>query len=141
MHNVVVPIDGSAAALRALGYVLENLRGRAGARIHLINVQEPKLHVWPGKLVSPDMIEAEMRKEGAQILYSAETAVRGADPVCTSHVSIGDAGEKIVAYAMDHGCDSIAMGTRGMGVVESLVMGSVAQKVARLAPMPVTLVK
>ncbi len=33
------------------------------------------------------------------------------------------------------------MGTRGMGAVGSLVMGSVAQKVVHRSPVPVTLVK
>ncbi|MCJ9712965.1 universal stress protein, partial [Bordetella hinzii] len=38
-------------------------------------------------------------------------------------------------------CDRIVMGTRGLGAVGGLVLGSVAQKVIHLSPVPVTLVK
>ena len=43
--------------------------------------------------------------------------------------------------AEELGCDEIIMGTRGMGAIGNLVMGSVATKVVHLAGIPVTLVK
>ena len=141
MNNVLVPIDGSPAALRALAYVLRELRNRPDVPVHLLNVQAPLLHPWPGKLVSPDMIEAELRGEGGQILAQAEAMAQTVGVTCVPHVSIGAAAEEIASYAAKHGCDAIVMGTRGMGAVGSLVMGSVAQKVVHLVPAPVTLVK
>jgi nucleotide-binding universal stress UspA family protein len=60
---------------------------------------------------------------------------------CVPEVRIGAAAEVIVAYAAEQGCDAIVMGTRGMGAVAGVVMGSVAQKVVHLASVPVTLVK
>lgn len=56
-------------------------------------------------------------------------------------MSIGHAADEILAYTALHHCDAIVMGTRGMGLVAGLVLGSVAQKVVHLAPMPVTVVK
>jgi nucleotide-binding universal stress UspA family protein len=41
----------------------------------------------------------------------------------------------------DSGADAIVMGTRGLGVVGGLVLGSIASKVVHLVKVPVTLVK
>jgi len=48
--------------------------------------------------------------------------------------------ETIVKYAKRWQCDSILIGTRGLGLTAGLVLGSVALKVIHLAKIPVTLV-
>jgi len=141
MNNVLVPIDGSAAALRAMEHAVQMLRAQPGARVHALNVQAPKIHAWPGKLVSPDMINAELRKDGQLLLVQAEQIAHAAGVSCSTHVSIGAAADEIIAYAGRHECDGIWMGTRGLGAVTALVLGSVAQHVIHLAQVPVTLVK
>jgi nucleotide-binding universal stress UspA family protein len=47
----------------------------------------------------------------------------------------------IVDYARDHDVDIIVMGTHGRGALGHLVMGSVAERVVRLAPCPVLTVR
>jgi len=141
MKNPLIPIDGSPAALRALAFALHVLRGRTDVQVHVPNVQAPMLHPWPGKLVSPDMIAAELRSDGVKLLAAAEEMVLATGMACVPHVCIGAAGDEVAAYAGEHGCDAIVMGTHGMGAVAGLVMGSVAQKVVQLASVPVTLVK
>lgn len=141
MNKALVPIDGSPAALRALAHALHELRNRPDVQVHLLNVQAPLLQPWPGKLVSPDMIDVELRAEGGQILAQAQAMAQTAGVACEPHVSLGAAAEEIVASAAKHGCDAIVMGTRGRGALAGLVLGSVAQKVVHLAHVPVTLVK
>jgi len=142
MKNALVPIDGSAAAMRALSYALEVLRERSDGQVHVLNVHPPLVQPWPGKLVSPDMINAELRAEGQKLLAPAEAAAQAAGVRCASHVAIGAAAaDEIAAYAREHGCDVIVMGTRGMRPLADLVLGSVAHKVVHLATVPVTLVK
>ncbi len=141
MKNPLIPIDGSAAALRALALALDAVRGHAGGRVHVLNVQAPMLQAWPGKLVSPDMIAAELRSEGEKLLVQPKNMAAAEGRACVPAVRIGAAADVVVAYAAEQGCDAIVMGTRGMGAVAGLVMGSVAQKVVQLASVPVTLVK
>ena len=57
------------------------------------------------------------------------------------HVRIGDVAKTIAHFARDHDFDKIVMGTRGMGAIENLVMGSISTKVIHLSDVPVTLVK
>lgn len=141
MRKPLVPIDGSTSALRALQHALAELRGHADAELHLLNVQAPAVHMFPSKLVSPDMINDELRRSGHVLLEPAEASAREAGVPCVSHVRIGHPGEEIAACAAEQGCNSVVMGTRGMGAVAGLVLGSVATKVVHLTQVPVTLVK
>ena len=141
MKCPLVPVDGSADAARALTHALLDLRDRADAQLHVINVQPLPIHPWPGKLVPEDLIDAELNRAGEQILQAAEAAARAAGIRCTCHVRIGLAAHEIAACAAEQRCDSIVMGTRGLGRVAGLVLGSVATKVVHLATVPVTLVK
>jgi nucleotide-binding universal stress UspA family protein len=57
------------------------------------------------------------------------------------HFAVGQAAPQIVEAARREGCSQIVMGTRGLGALPSVVLGSVASRVASLSPLPVTLVK
>lgn len=141
MGNTLVPVDGSPSSLRALAFALHAMRRESDARVHVLNVQAPLIHVWVSKLVTPDMIDAKLRSDGKKVLVQAEMVALSAGIACVPYVSIGAVAEEINAYATRYGCDAIVMGTRGMGVVAGLVLGSVAQRVVHLATVPVTLVK
>lgn len=142
MRKPLVPIDGSASAMRALAHAVAELQGRADAQLHVLNVQTPPVHPFPGKLVSPDLIDRELRRAGEGVLESPQAVARAAGIACASHVRIGHhPGDEIAACAAEQGCDAIVMGTRGMGAVVGLLLGSVATKVVHVAQQPVTLVK
>jgi nucleotide-binding universal stress UspA family protein len=68
-------------------------------------------------------------------------ALRDAGLSCNVHIEPGDAAQTIVEVAQRRDCTRIVMGSRGLGSIGNLVLGSVAYKVLQLAPIPVTLVK
>jgi nucleotide-binding universal stress UspA family protein len=141
VRKPLVPIDGSASAMRALEHALAQLRGHADAELHLLNVQVRPVHTFPGKLVSPDLIDQELRHEGEALLENAVAPARIGDVAIVRHVRIGHPGGEIAACAAEQCCDAIVMGTRGMGAIAGILLGSVATKVVHLAQVPVTLVK
>ena len=53
----------------------------------------------------------------------------------------GQPAEAIAQVARDKGIEHIVMGTRGLGRIQGLLMGSVAMKVIHLAQVPITLIK
>jgi len=141
MKRALVPLDGSDDALRAFAHAIGELRGSVDAELHVVNVQAPPVHPWPGKLVSPDVVDAELRRAGEAIVAAVERPAAAAGVACVGHVRIGHAAEEIAECARELGCDAIVMGTRGLGRVAKLVLGSVAHKVVQLSHMPVTLVR
>jgi nucleotide-binding universal stress UspA family protein len=141
VNNILVAIDGSAAALRALAVALRLLSQRPDIGLHLLNVQAPLVQPWPSKLVSPDMIEAELCSQAEPLLAPAVAQARAAGVPCQTHVRIGAAATEVVDCAQANRCDAILMGTRGLGAVAGVMLGSVARQVVHLASVPVTLVK
>lgn len=141
MMIVLVPIDGSAAAMRALALALKEVRREPQAVLHLLNVQAPPLHPWPGRLVSQDLIDAELHQRGMELLANAREMALGPGLEVRLHVRIGQVAEEIVRCADQQRCDAIVMGTRGMGAAVGLALGSIATRVVHLSHLPVTLVK
>ena len=107
MLKVMLPVDGSPNALRAVNYVIQLARTGSRVTVHLAHAhEEPLLYGELGIFVSKEQIA-----------------------------------ERIAARAEELGCHAIVMGTRGMGSIGNLLMGSVSTKVVHLATMPVTLVR
>ena len=72
---------------------------------------------------------------------SAQERLKQANVPFTHHISVGHIAETIAQYAKENGVSQIVMGTRGMGAISDLVLGSVATKVIHLSSVPVTLIK
>jgi nucleotide-binding universal stress UspA family protein len=74
-------------------------------------------------------------------MQPAIDAAKSAGVPLTSETREGSPAEMIVKAAEELNCVGIVMGTRGMGALANLVLGSVATKVVHLTVLPVTLVK
>ena len=143
MLKLLVPVDGSESSSRAVNHLIKKLGWfKDGAEIHLLNVQHP---IPYGNRVSSvighDKIAQFHQEEGMAALKNAMKKLDAAKFKYHYHIGVGEAAEVICQYAKDKGCDQIFMGTRGLGSVSGLVLGSVATKVIHLSPVPVLLVK
>jgi nucleotide-binding universal stress UspA family protein len=141
MNTVLVPIDGSDASLRALALAVKEVDRCPGSALHLLNVQAPELHVWPGKSTAEGAVDPELHQRGMALMAKAVDMTLGSGLNIVMHVRAGHVAGQIVRCAEDHACDGIVMGTRGMGAAAGVALGSVATKVVRLSRLPVTLVK
>ncbi len=141
MPAILVPVDGSDNALRALEHVIKRCASAPATKIHLLNVQIPIVSGVVKMFVNQDQINAYYRDEAGKALAAARARLDQAKIAYQHHIGVGHVAETIVAYAKQHGCDEIIMGTRGMGAVTNLVLGSAATQVIHLADVPVTLIK
>jgi nucleotide-binding universal stress UspA family protein len=82
-----------------------------------------------------------MRVRAQAALAPAIAKLKRAGVHHITHTVCGDTADAIVRAARRLRCDSIVMGTRGMGAIGNLLIGSVANRVIHLASAPVTLVK
>ena len=138
MRRILVPMDGSKHAVRALEFVAGRARRGEQVLIDLLYVQPDAM---PTEYITQQMIDRWQKKELQDAFADPrieEIRLRLKGKV---HVQTGDAAEKIVKFARKKHCREIVMGTRGFGRLKGLLMGSIATKVVQLANVPVTLVK
>lgn len=139
--RILVPVDGSDSSLAAVRFVIDTLiPASSGLEIHLLNVQPP-LPAAASSFIDPGVVRSFHQEEGEKALAPARKLLDGAGVAYASHTAVGDPAETIAAYAEQRQCAGIVMGTRGLGRVAGLVLGSVASKVLHLAKVPVTFVK
>jgi nucleotide-binding universal stress UspA family protein len=139
MLRVLIPVDGSENANRAVGFVIRKAPlYREPLEIHLLNVQHP----FPGTIRGVHK-EAEQfhHDEGLKALAAARKLLDDAGVKYVHHISVGEASEVIAHYVRDKKIEQIVMGTRGAGSIANMLLGSVATKVLHLVDVPVLLVK
>jgi len=142
MLNILVPVDGSDNANRAVLYARQLAQGAPAARIHLLNVQTPTQgRAGISRLITQDMIDEFYAREGQEATVEARQLLDATGTGYTSHIAFGHAATEIAGHARDQGCTRIVMGTRGHGNLVNILIGSVANQVLQLAEVPVTLVK
>jgi nucleotide-binding universal stress UspA family protein len=142
MHKLLVPVDNSDGAMRALDYAIRYAKERGPAELVIVYAHEPPLVYGEIAMYLPEEKAEELQREHSEgILRPAIEKAREAGVTFTSEILIGDVAKSIVSYAESSGCCGIVMGTRGMSAIGNLVMGSVATKVIHLTKLPVTLVK
>ncbi len=141
MRSLLVPIDGSGNSFRALDYAVS--QGKYGpVTLHLLHVGPPlDDYGMVGAHLSLQQHAKLMKGRAQAILKRATGRVRSAQVECKTHIVIGNVPATIADQSRRLKCESIVMGTRGMGGIASLLLGSVANKVVHLARAPVTLVK
>ena len=138
--RILVPVDGSAGALRAVKHAAA--AAKEGAELQLVNVQPP-MPLYG--LVRATMPAPQYREACAALaqkaLGPAVRLLRRARVAHRTHVMYGEPGATVAEAARRLKCRAVVMGTRGHGAVGNLLLGSVATKVVHLAKVPVTLVK
>src|SRR5262245_9380778 len=139
MMNVVIAVDGSQNALEAVRHGAKLAAPNPDVRLHLVNVQPP-LPSAAARFVARDTLHAFHQEEGQKVLIQARALLDQSKIPYDFHISVGNPAEAIAAYAVECKADQIVMGTRGLGSLAGLILGSVATRVLHLAKVPVTLI-
>jgi len=137
--RILVPMDGSAEAVRALEHAARRKQQAAGAvSILVLNVQAP---MPPSRYVTRSMLEDHYERMAAEALRPARSASRRLGIDARFYARRGDPAGIIARFAKRMRCGEIVMGTRGRGRTAVFVLGSVALRVVQLSKVPVTLVR
>lgn len=142
MHTVLVAYDGSPSADNALRYVLDLVQAGLTLELHLLNVQnEPEIYGAPFDERILREWRGSLRDKAEDLLVRARPALQQAGIEAQTHVGFGDIAKTIGEMARQLQVDTLVMGTRGLGSLSGLLLGSVAQRVVHQVPLPVILVK
>jgi nucleotide-binding universal stress UspA family protein len=144
LRNVLVATDFSEPSDAALMYGRE-LATRYGATLHVLHVaQNVYLTTFGAEncaAMTPDLqqqIEDDARRYLHELLIDSDRSGPPTIPVILTSTSPAIA---IVDYAKGHDIDIVVMGTHGRGALTHVLMGSVTERVVRLAPCPVLTVR
>ena len=144
-QKILVPVDGSATSDLGLQEAMK-LAKLTSARVRLLHVVDVlSLAIGgAGMAGAAGDVLALVRESGQTILRRAEASVQAAglsvDTILLENTS-GRVAEIVTDEAASWGADLIVLGTHGRRGVGRLILGSDAEQVLRLAPVPVLLVR
>jgi len=142
-ERILVPVDGSAPSMLGLREAIR-FASRHGGKLHLVHVVDELPAVEPpGGGPATELVLAQLRSAGEELLASAAAEARAAGVAADSRLIEefgGAAGARIVEEAREWGAELIVCGTHGRHGLRRILMGSDAEYVVRRSPVPVLLV-
>ena len=143
-QRILVPVDGSATSVRALQEAIKLAGGKAQLRlVHVIEQIYP-LDTEGYAYIDHTALQEAVRHTGERVLAQAAEETRRLG-VAAEIVLLEASGERVAAViggeARNWPADLIVIGTHGRSGLSRLLLGSVAEGVARGAPVPVLLVR
>lgn len=143
--QILVPVDGSETANKALQTALA-LAKDSGGRVRVVHVMEELAYVSGYEqfgAYTEDLLNA-MQEAGKKVLQDAMTRAQSAgveaDNMLFDSVS-GRLAEVVANAAREWNADLIVVGTHGRRGVGRMLLGSGAEQIIRLAPVPVLVIR
>jgi nucleotide-binding universal stress UspA family protein len=138
-QNILVPTDFSEPADAALAYARE-LAEKFNGRIELLHVVATPV-MYPmgsdGSAVTMAGVIADVEASSRQSLEDLGKKLELPADRVTVRTSVGTPVTEILDAITEDGIDLVVMGTHGRGMVEHLLLGSVAERVVRRSQVPV----
>ena len=143
LSKILIPVDGSPASLRAVDFAIEMVAQDPSTSLVLLHVQNTRAIELAG--ASEAMDTEWLREAGslasAKALKDAIGKCEHAGVASEALVRTGQIAEAVGQVAREENVKHIVMGTRGLGGIQGLLLGSVAMQVVHLAEVPITLIK
>jgi nucleotide-binding universal stress UspA family protein len=140
MTTILVPVDGSDSSVNALKTAIKWGK-KSNWTLHVITVQPPILLGNPALYVAAETIDQYYQEAGTETLNLVKPLLNESGLTYQTAIKTGPVAQEIAEYANNNGIDQLIMGTRGLGSVTGLLLGSITTKVLTLVHVPVTLVK
>jgi nucleotide-binding universal stress UspA family protein len=135
-NKILLATDGSADAALAARAAIE-LSNRTASELHVV-------HSWQSVPSArfESFIRVQLKQEAEELLAEQEKLIEaGGGKIAGAHLRRGPAVDEILNLAAELDAGLIVMGSRGMGPVQRLVMGSVSEGVVHHARCPVLVLR
>lgn len=132
--TIVVPVDFSEPSFEAVKLATEMVAEPEG--LHVLSVQPTEKESIAGHYILSD----DERVDNTRKNLRSELAKHGIEGAQTT-VLVGSPGVEIVNYAREVNADLIVIPSHGRTGLKHLLLGSVAERVARHAPCPVLILR
>ena len=138
MH-VLVAVDRSDPAREALEYAVAQHPGADLTLLHVIDLSGSMYGEYAH--VSGDALVESRREEASALFEELRELTADHEGRVETDTVVGQPAQRIVSYAEEEGVDHVIVGSHGRSGVSRVLLGSVAELVARRATVPVTIVR
>lgn len=142
IESILVPVDDSEMSNSAVEYAVTELDADTVTAVHVINVTEVRTPsgIEAAHVDRKELLEA-YRTQAADILDDAAAVAAEHGVEIETEIAEGRVARTIVDYAETNDVDQIVIGSHGRTGPTRILLGSVAESVARRSPVPVTIVR
>lgn len=134
--KILLATDGSADAVRATE-AASDLAGKSGSELHVV-------HVWHD-VPSPyrrDFVRRGLRRQGQEILDEQVRKIESAGgAVARAHRREGRTSEEVIELSEELSVGLLVVGSRGLGTVQRILLGSHSEEIVHHAHVPVLVVR
>lgn len=141
--KILVAYDGSTCSEEAVKNAMKFMEQDSAAQLHILNVIDaipPTIYGLYGPNVTQTVLE-EFEDLANHLLSKAKDLVGQYEASCVFSKTQGNPAEEIVDYADENTIDLIVIGSRGLGAVKGMLLGSVSSRVLQQANCHVLVVK
>jgi nucleotide-binding universal stress UspA family protein len=139
-NHILVPIDFSPSSSAAIELAL-GMANQFDAQLTLVHVWELPIYPYMEMLTSSIDVTAAIEKAANESLTSLLGEIQSRLPRTQGLLKMGVPSEQIVNALAESKADLLIMGTHGRRGVVHALMGSVAEKLVRISPVPVLTVR
>ena len=134
-ERILLATDGSEDAARATE-AASDLARKSGAELHVV-------HVWHDvRGFAHDFVKRELRRQGQEILDEQVERVKAAGgDVTKAHLRRGRTSNEVIALSEEIGTGLLVVGSRGLGTVQRILMGSQSEEIVHRAQVPVLVLR
>jgi nucleotide-binding universal stress UspA family protein len=138
IERVLVPMDESEMAQRALEYAIEAHPDATITVLNVVGEPSPMMGQATGLALADD-VEETAEEYASEVLDRARAVAADQGVEIETAVAAGHPARAILNTAPDY--DVIVLGTHGGSLSDRLLIGNVAEKVFRQSPVTVTVVR
>ena len=130
-ERILLPTDGSEDAVRATE-AASDLAKRSGAELHVV-------HVWHDvRGFAHDFVKRELKRQGQEILDEQVERIRASGgEVAKAYIRKGRTSNEVIALCKEIDAGLLVVGSRGLGTVQRILMGSQSEEIVHHAQVPV----
>ncbi|MDA8213328.1 MAG: universal stress protein [Clostridia bacterium] len=146
MDKILLPTDGSKHSLKAARYARKLLERSPLSSLTILHVSDiPKEVLAHGYMlevtIDPQVIKDLTEEKTDQVINETKAVFKDGNFRIDILTQIGNPVQIICEMVEKEGYDLIIMGSRGLGEIKGLLLGSVSDRISHLAKCPVLIVK
>ena len=138
VRKILVPVDASPGSQLGMAWA-DLIAETIGAEIIVVVAFNPPITIRRRGLLQTEHLQVEMEEDAKEVATEAAQLFLDRGRNARALVVRGEAAEAILDTAESESADLIVMGRRGLGRLQGLLVGSVSERVARHASVPVFL--